>query len=80
MSESLPFSGREERNAHAEACRAKMASILAEQWLAGERWLVKSTIDCALDCHMSRQWKDDTAAALPVAEREPFFSYMRGQQ
>lgn len=70
-------SNREARNAVAQNCRTKMAEILAEQWMAGDRALVKNTIDCGLDCQMRRQWKDDTAAALPEAMRDEFNLYMR---
>lgn len=55
-----------------------MSACLAESWLKGERRLVKNTIDCGYDEHMRRQWKDDTAAALPEPERDNFLTYMRG--
>lgn len=71
-------SDREARNEMAADIRSKMAESLAEVWMKGDRKLVKQTIDCALDASMSRQWKDDTAAALPETERDNFLTYMRG--
>lgn len=57
---------------------SKMSAALAEAWNKGERKLVKSTIDCGLDAETRRQWKDDTANALPADQRETFLQYMRG--
>jgi len=68
---------REERIDHANACRLKMAEAMAIAWQNGERARVKITIDCALDATNRRQWKDDTALALPPEHREKFLEFMR---
>lgn len=74
----LRYSDREGRNSVAQGCRDKMAQALADAWQNGECVLVKSTIDRAMNENMSRQWKDDAAAALPPAERQNFLNFVRG--
>lgn len=71
------LSTREERNEAVTSIRTAMSQCLAEAWQKGERKLVATTINQGFDAMTRRQWKDDTAAALPEELRAEFLSYLR---